>query len=126
MFEFLFKYPASAFSRGTIVFLGSWPKWLLIAGILAAAATLALFIWRGKSGLRGTVRGWHAVVLWLLQSALVATLLLLLWQPAISVTSLKPQQNIVAVVVTTAAACRRRTDRRLGPQSRADCLTPIC
>jgi uncharacterized membrane protein len=99
MFEFLFKYPASAFSRGTIVFLGSWPKWMLVAGILAAAGLIALFIWRGKSRLRGTVRGWHAAVLWLLQSALLATLLLLLWQPAISVTSLKPQQNIIAVIV---------------------------
>ncbi|MFL6415297.1 MAG: hypothetical protein ACJ74Y_06460, partial [Bryobacteraceae bacterium] len=99
MFEFLFKYPASAFSRGTIVLLGSWPKWVLMAGIVLAAALLALVIWRGRSRLRNTVRGWHAVVLWLLQSALLATLLLLLWQPAISVTSLKPQQNIIAVIV---------------------------
>src|SRR3954470_2528665 len=99
MFEFLFKYPASAFSRGTIVFLGSWPIWVLLGGIVLSAALLGLVIWRGKSQLRKTVRGGHAVVLWLLQSALVATLLLLLWQPAISVTSLKPQQNIVAVVV---------------------------
>ncbi|MFL6447608.1 MAG: glutamine amidotransferase [Bryobacteraceae bacterium] len=99
MFEFLFKYPASAFSRGTIVFLGSWPKWILVGGILAAAATLAFFIWRGRSRLTSTVRGWHAAVLWLLQSALLATLLLLLWQPAISVTSLRPQQNIIAVIV---------------------------
>src|SRR5436305_3948579 len=99
MFEFLFKYPASAFSRGTIVLLGSWPKWVLLGGILLAAGILALFIWRGNSRLRGTVRGWRAVVLWFLQSALLATLLLLLWQPAISVTSLKPQQNIVAVIV---------------------------
>src|SRR6476620_10454784 len=99
MFEFLFKYPASAFSRGTIVFLGSWPKWMLVAGILAAAGLIAFFIWRGQSRLRATVRGWHAAVLWLLQSALLATLLLLLWQPAISVTSLKPQQNIIAVIV---------------------------
>ena len=34
-----------------------------------------------------------------LQWATVAVLLLLLWEPAISVTTLKPQQNIVAVVV---------------------------
>src|SRR4051812_47721104 len=99
MFEFLFKYPASAFSRGTIVLLGFWPKWVLIAGILVAAALFALFMWRGRSRLRNTLRGWHAVILWLLQSALLATLLLLLWQPAISVTSLKPQQNIIAVIV---------------------------
>src|SRR5436305_7081747 len=131
MFEFLFKYPASAFSRGTIVLLGSWPKWVLLGGILLAAGILAFFIWRGKSRLRGTVRGWHAVVLWLLQSALLGTLLLLLWQPAISVTSLKPQQNIVAVIVddsrsmsakdgseTRSAVARRLLDSNLLNQLR--------
>ncbi len=39
------------------------------------------------------------IVLWALDWALLALLLLLLWQPAISVTALKQQQNIIAVVV---------------------------
>ena len=38
-------------------------------------------------------------MLWALQCAFVALLLLLLWQPALSVAALRPQQNIVAVVV---------------------------
>ena len=29
MFEFLFKYPAPVFSRGTFVLLSGWPMWVL-------------------------------------------------------------------------------------------------
>jgi uncharacterized membrane protein len=38
-------------------------------------------------------------VLWVLQSVLATTILLLLWQPALSVATLRPQQNIVAVLI---------------------------
>jgi uncharacterized membrane protein len=99
MFEFLFKYPASVFSKGTFVLLGSRPKWLLVAGIAASAAALAWVIWRRNKDLVKSVTRARAAVLWMLQSATVAVLLLLLWEPAISVTALRPQQNIVAVVV---------------------------
>ena len=99
MFEFLFKYPVSVFEKGRFVLLGSWPKWMLLAGILGAAALLGVMIWRNRSHLMPSVRGFRALTLWALQSALIALLLLLLWEPAISVTALKPQQNIVAVVI---------------------------
>ena len=36
---------------------------------------------------------------WLLQSLLIATVLVLLWQPAITVAELAPQQNVIAVVL---------------------------
>ena len=99
MFEFLFKYPASVFSKGSFVLLGSWPKWQLFAGILASAAALGWAIWSStRHRARSFPRG-RTVVLWLLQSATVAVLLLLLWEPAISITALRPQQNIVAVIV---------------------------
>ena len=45
------------------------------------------------------MRNWRAGVIWLLQSAVAALMLLLLWQPAIMVAELKPQQNIIAVLV---------------------------
>jgi uncharacterized membrane protein len=99
MFEFLFKYPASVFSKGTFVLLGPWPKWLLVAGILAAAAALGWAIWRSTIHFSRSFSRVRTVVLWLLQSAMVTVLLLLLWEPAISVTALRPQQNIVAVIV---------------------------
>jgi hypothetical protein len=37
MFELFFKYPATAFAKGELVFLARWPVWLLAGAILAAA-----------------------------------------------------------------------------------------
>lgn len=99
MFEWLFKYPAAAFSKGEFLLLGSWPAWVLIALV---AVVFGGFGWLVRSRLsRGEtrVRGWRAAVIWLLQSCVAALLLLLLWQPAISVAQLKPQQNVIAVLV---------------------------
>ena len=99
MFEFLFKYPLSVFSKGTFVLLGSWPRWLLFGGILGTAAFLAWLTWRNRTAFTKSVTRMRALTLWLLQSAMVALLLLLLWEPAISVTALRPQQNIVAILI---------------------------
>jgi uncharacterized membrane protein len=92
MFEFFFKYPASVFSKGTFVFAGGWPLWLLILAMIAAGVGLAFFLRRSVSTRR-------SAVVWLLQTLLASVLLLLLWHPALSVATLRPQQNIVAVVV---------------------------
>jgi uncharacterized membrane protein len=99
MFEFLFKYPASVFSKGSFVLLGPWPKWVLVISILLSAAVLGWMIRLGSKRWPKSVTRARSLVLWSLQSAVIAVLLLLLWQPAISVTALRPQQNIVAVVV---------------------------
>ncbi len=98
MFELLFKYPASVFSKGTFVLLGGWPLWLLAAAILAAAIALGLLI-RNRANGSSRVSGIRSVLVWLLQTALASVLLLMLWHPALSVATLRPQQNIVAVVV---------------------------
>ena len=98
MFEFLFKYPSGVFARGTVVLLGGWPRSVLFAGMMAAALALAAILFGRRSSLRSAFQGWRAAVIWALQSALVALLLLLLWQPAISITSLRPQENIIAVL----------------------------
>jgi uncharacterized membrane protein len=99
MFEFLFKYPANVFSRGTFVLLGPWPKWLLYFAIAACALGLAWLLFWGRHRLLPEFGRGRALFIGLLQWATLAILLLLLWEPAISVTALKPQQNIVAVVV---------------------------
>ena len=85
--------------RGQFALLGAWPKWILVALILAAAGALA---WLIRSRLREAapvMRGWRAWVIWALQTLLAALILVLLWQPAITVAELKPQQNIIAVLV---------------------------
>jgi hypothetical protein len=95
MFEFLFKYPAGTFARGDVVFLASWPLWLLGTALLAAAGLLFYNVRRN----RGLLTGARPAAVWLLQTALVALVLLLLWHPALSIATLRPQQNIVAVAV---------------------------
>jgi uncharacterized membrane protein len=103
MFELLFKYPMAVFSRGTFVLLGGWPSWLLIAAIVAAAAGLGLLLRRMTLG-SARIHGLRSVAVWILQTALASILLLMLWHPALSVATLRPQQNIVAVVVDDSAS----------------------
>jgi uncharacterized membrane protein len=95
MFEFLFKYPAAAFSKGRFVLLGGLPVWALGVSVAGLAALFGYLWWRRRGGRLGP----RAAALWALQSALAAVILLMLWQPALSVSSLKTQQNVVAVVV---------------------------
>ncbi len=102
MFELLFKYPQAVFSRGTFVLLGGWPLWLLAVAILAAAAGLGYLVWNRTGG--GRMAGAKSVTVWLLQTLLAAVLLTMLWHPALSVATLRPQQNIVAVVVDDSAS----------------------
>jgi len=99
MFEFFFKYPRSMYARGHFALLGAWPTWVLVTLILAAAAGLAWLIWSRLAQAAPMIRSWRAWVIWGLQSLLAAVILILLWQPAITVAELKPQQNIIAVLV---------------------------
>jgi uncharacterized membrane protein len=99
MFEFFFKYPRSVYARGQFALLGAWPKWILVLLILAAAAGLAWLIRSHLAQAAPVVRSWRAWAIWSLQSLLAALVLVLLWQPAITVSELKPQQNIIAVLV---------------------------
>src|SRR6202049_1172211 len=102
MFELLFKYPQAVFSRGTFVLVGGWPLWLLATTILAAALGLGYLVWKRAGS--GRLAGVRSVAVWLLQTLLAAVLLLMLWHPALSVATLRPQQNIVAVVVDDSAS----------------------
>ncbi len=99
MFEFFFKYPLPVFTRGRLVLLGSWPGWILVLLIVASVAGLGWLIWRRLPEAAPKMQTWRAGVVWVLQSSLVALVLVLLWQPAITVAELKSQQNMIAVLV---------------------------
>jgi uncharacterized membrane protein len=99
MFEFFLKYPRSVYARGQFAFLGAWPKWILIVLIVAAAAALAWLIRDRIARAESVVRGWRVWLIWGMQTLMVAILLMLLWQPAITIAELKPQQNIIVVLV---------------------------
>jgi len=99
MFEFLFKYPRAVFSKGDLVLLGAWPRWVLVLFVVAAAAGLAWLIRSKVLRASPQFRNWKAESSGCLQFAMAALVLLLLWQPAVMVAELRPQQNIIAVLV---------------------------
>jgi uncharacterized membrane protein len=99
MFQFFFKYPMPVFSKGKFVLLGAWPGWLLLLLIVACTAGLAVIIWSRLPAAAAQISKWRAGAVWLLQSLLISTVLVLLWQPAITVAELAPQQNVIAVVL---------------------------
>jgi hypothetical protein len=99
MFQFFFKYPSPVFAKGRFVLLSAWPAWLLPVLIVICVGGLALLVrWRLKDAAPG-LRSWRAWAVWGTQSAFVALILLLLWQPAMTVAALSSQQNIIAIVV---------------------------
>jgi uncharacterized membrane protein len=95
MFELLFKYPPAAFGKGHFVLLSPWPVWLLVAAVVGGAGLLFWHVWRHH----GRLSGRRPLAVWALETALLALLLFLLWRPALSVTALRPRQNLIAVVV---------------------------
>ena len=97
MFELLFKYSPTVFRKGEFVFASGWPVWLLLALVLLAGGGLAWYLHRN----RGWLQGRQPAVLWSLQLGTVALVLFLLWQPAISIESLRAEQNLVAVLLDT-------------------------
>jgi uncharacterized membrane protein len=119
MFQFFFKYPMPVFSKGKFVLLGAWPGWLLLLLVVACAAGLAAIIWgRLPAAAAAHVSRWRAGAIWLLQSLLIATVLVLLWQPAITVAELAQQQNVIAVVLDDSRSMAIADSGRDGKTSR--------
>lgn len=99
MFQLIFRYPIPVFTKGHFILLGGWPAWLLpVLIVVFAGVFAALLRWRMREA-SPELRNWRPWALWGLRSLLVALLLLLLWQPAITVAELNSEQNIIAVVV---------------------------
>src|ERR1700728_1628849 len=99
MFEFFFRYPARVCSQGDFVLLSGWPKWILCILLLGAAVALGWRIYASIGRTAHTLKYWQAAVIWLLESMVVCLVLILLWQPAIVVAELKPQQNVSALLI---------------------------
>ena len=97
MFEFLFKYPLTAYRKGEFLFASGWPTWLL--ALLVALASGAL-LWRAHRARRRIGDGALRAV-WALQALSASLVLFLVWQPALAIQSLKNRQNAVAVLLDT-------------------------
>ncbi len=109
MFEFFFKYPWAMYRKGTFVFLSGWPLWLLALLTAAAAGFLLWLFLRRREQWRGPIR---ASILAGFQCLVLAVLLLMLWQPALSVAILRSQQNVVAVVLDASRSMALADDGR--------------
>ena len=100
IFRFLFKYPAIAYSRGQLTLASGWPGWVLALAIVLGAALVGVYLWRLRP--RPSLR--HLALVWGLQSLTLAILLLLLWRPSLILSTILPQQNVVAVLVDDSAS----------------------
>lgn len=98
MFEYLFKYPWAMYRKGELILLRGWPLWSLLIAVIAAGAFVAWIAWTRRDRWKSLPR---TLALAALQWGTLALLLVLLWQPALSVSALQSQQNVVAVVVDT-------------------------
>ncbi len=108
VFRFFFGYPPVAYARGRLSLLSPWPWWLLL---LAIAAGLALLAWQLRR--RQATLAPRTAAVWALQSAMVALLLVLLWRPALVVSSVVPRQNIAAVLLDDSASMNLEPQTRL-------------
>ena len=99
MFQLFFKYPIPVFTKGKFILLGAWPGWLLLLLVVAGSVGLGLLIRANLPPVTPRLSAWRAAVVWALQSSLLAMVLLLLWQPAMTIQELKSQQNMIAVLV---------------------------
>ena len=100
IFRFLFKYPPIAYSRERFALASGWPGWVLVLAMAVGAALIGLYLWRLRP--RPSLR--QGGLVWGLQSLTLALLLLLLWRPSLVLSTLLPQQNVVAVLIDDSAS----------------------
>ncbi len=99
MVEWLFKYPPTVFLHGQLVLRSAWPRWPLALAVLVVGVALA-WVMRGRRASDTSLAPrWRLPLIWLAQWSMATLVLLLLWRPAIAVSELVPQANVIAVLV---------------------------
>ncbi|MBM0104029.1 VWA domain-containing protein [Steroidobacter sp. S1-65] len=99
VFERLFTHPIWAYRTGTFAFASAWPIGLLITSILVGAALVAWTLWRRRA------LGWSLLVpVGVLQTALIALILCLLWRPVLNVERVRDRENELAIAVDASAS----------------------
>ncbi len=99
MFEWLFKYPPTVFLHGQLVLRSAWPRWPLALSVIVIGLVLAWAMRGRRASDTSLTVPWRLPLIWLAQWTMAALILLLLWRPAIAVSELVPQANIIAVLV---------------------------
>jgi uncharacterized membrane protein len=120
VFEALFKYPRLTFERGELLLASGWPIAALTGLLIAAAIGIAFNLRRHRAGL--SLR--RLALLWGLQTLLIGTVMLLLWQPALSIQKLRPQANSVALLLDTSGSMLYGEGDRTRLQQALDAIQP--
>lgn len=107
MFELLFKYSPYAYSAGELSFASGWPLWLLGALIAAGIVAFAASLLRQQP-----LNWWKKLIIGSLQAVLLATVLVMLWQPVLLVERVRDRENVVAVVMDGSASMAHGDDRQ--------------
>ena len=112
MFEFLFKYPAEFFERGSLIIdLPLWQLALLPFGIIVLT-----FITLGYFKLRGRTKFKHLTFIALLRSLSISLVVFNLLQPLLEVSAPVSQPNLVGILIDNSISMRVR-DMAEGPRS---------
>lgn len=99
MFEALFTHPLWAYRTGTFAFASDWPLWLLCAAIAVGIALIVATLWRRR------LLGWpRLLTLGILQSALLALVLCLIWRPVLNVERVRDRENVLALALDASAS----------------------
>ncbi|MBL8264820.1 hypothetical protein [Steroidobacter sp.] len=99
VFERLFTHPSWAYRTGSFAFASAWPIGLLIISILVGAALIAWSLWRRRA------LGWSLLLpVGLLQTVLLAAVLVLLWRPVLNVERVRDRENELAIAVDASAS----------------------
>jgi len=99
VFEFFFKYSPWAYRAGELSFSSGWPLWLLVALAAVGALLIGLSLWRQRHLSAG-----RRAILGVLQAAMLAIILVMLWRPVLLVERVKDRENVVAVVMDASAS----------------------
>lgn len=100
MSEFLLKYPQLLFDQGQLVLAREWPLWIA----MTLFTVTVLFITVMLLLKRKTLAYWQLAIIGILQAAMFALVLLVLWQPAILVEQLRQGDNVVALMLDTSGS----------------------
>ena len=99
MFELLFKYSPWAYRAGELSFASPWPLWALVALTVVGLTFFAFTLYRQRN-----LAWWRKLIIGTLQTLLLATVLVMLWQPVLLVERVRDRENVVAVVMDASAS----------------------
>lgn len=97
MFEFLFNYSSEVYERGRFIFANTWPIWILIGAFSVLSLVIVFFLYKNRRQLQL----YQLAVIGLLQMAMLALALLLVWQPSLLLEKLRSGDNVIAMMLDT-------------------------